>query len=109
MMQLDLASFASIRSLAEEICTTMQQLDLLILNAGIFALPYCTRTLDGLEMQIGVNHVGHHYLTKLLLPVLKKVTLAVHIIMATLLYAVFLTSALQLHTNIAFAHLPLCP
>ena len=41
----------------------------LVLNAGLFNWNYA-QTVDGLEQVIGVNHIGHAYLTKLLMPVL---------------------------------------
>ena len=46
------------------------KLDILINNVGVMMLPY-TRTEEGFEMTIGVNHMGHFYLTNLLLDMLK--------------------------------------
>jgi len=45
-------------------------LHLLINNAGIMACPLM-RTAQGFEMQLGVNHIGHFHLTRLLLPALR--------------------------------------
>lgn len=66
-MQLDLASFASIRKFAKEFLATGKPLHILINNAGIMAHDK-SFTEDGLEMHIGVNHFGHFLLTMLLLP-----------------------------------------
>ena len=41
---------------------------LLVLNAGIMALPKLQRTQQGFEAQWGTNHVGHQHLTQKLLP-----------------------------------------
>lgn len=62
---LDLADLNSVRAFAENL--NADELDLLINNAGVMALPY-GRTADGFETQIGVNHLGHFALTGLLLP-----------------------------------------
>src|SRR5215210_7004656 len=62
--RLDLADLSSVRRFAEE---WQGDLDVLVNNAGIMAVPQ-SRTLDGFELQIGTNHLGHFALTNLLLP-----------------------------------------
>ncbi|MFF4185509.1 oxidoreductase [Streptomyces sp. NPDC001691] len=66
--QLDLADLASVREFAATF--PHEQLDLLVNNAGVMALPY-GKTADGFERQFGVNHLGHFALTGLLLPRLR--------------------------------------
>ncbi|KAF7663321.1 hypothetical protein LDENG_00213890 [Lucifuga dentata] len=67
---LDLASLRSVRRFCEEINEEESKIDVLINNAGIYQCPY-TKTDDGFEMQLGVNHLGHFLLTNLLLDLLK--------------------------------------
>lgn len=71
IMELDLASLASISSMASHFDSKHQQLDLLVNNAGLMALPE-SRTVDGFETQFGVNHLGHWALTGRLMPALKR-------------------------------------
>jgi len=66
-MQLDLASFKSVRAFVEQYGAGGFELDGLICNAGIMVPPF-ELTAEGLESQIGVNHFGHFLLTKLLMP-----------------------------------------
>lgn len=71
LRQLDLASFQSIRKFAQEYRECGYPLHILINNAGIMAQPKAF-TVDGLEMQMGVNHFGHFLLTTELLNILKE-------------------------------------
>uniref|UniRef100_UPI0037E85654 retinol dehydrogenase 14b n=1 Tax=Semicossyphus pulcher TaxID=241346 RepID=UPI0037E85654 len=68
---LDLASLESVRKFCEEINEEESKIDVLINNAGLYQCPY-TKTEDGFEMQLGVNHLGHFLLTLLLLDLLKS-------------------------------------
>lgn len=71
-MELDLASLKSIRHFAVEVIKDFPQIHVLINNAGVAVPPLreC-KTKDGFEVNMGVNHIGHFYLTKLLLQKLK--------------------------------------
>ncbi|MEE8346831.1 MAG: SDR family oxidoreductase, partial [Dehalococcoidia bacterium] len=70
LMPLDLASFTSIRALAETFLQRYEKLHLLINNAGL-VLSERTETEQGFETTFGVNHLGHFLLTKLLLDRIK--------------------------------------
>ena len=70
VVQLDMASLASIRAFAAVFLGRGVVLDLLINNAGVMALPKRELTEDGFERQFGTNHLGHFALTGLLLPAL---------------------------------------
>lgn len=66
---LDLASLGDIRRFAADFLSEHDRVDVLINNAGVMACPFAT-TVDGFELQIGTNHVGHFLLTQLLMPTL---------------------------------------
>jgi len=66
----DLADFDSIRSFAGQFNNEEKKLDILINNGGIMRCPKML-TKQGIEMQLGVNHMGHFLLTNLLLEKLK--------------------------------------
>ncbi|KAM9842222.1 retinol dehydrogenase 12 [Aulostomus maculatus] len=69
--ELDLADTCSIRSFAQRFLREFTHLHILINNAGVMMCPY-TKTTDGFEMHIGVNHLGHFLLTSLLIGLLKR-------------------------------------
>ncbi|KAL8808511.1 MAG: hypothetical protein Q9182_000062 [Xanthomendoza sp. 2 TL-2023] len=68
-LKLDLCSFKSVATAADEFQSQSTRLDILLNNAGIMATPLAD-TEDGYESQFGTNHMGHALLTKLLLPTL---------------------------------------
>ena len=69
VVELDLASLASVEQAAEAIAQHHDRLDLLMNNAGLMAMPR-RQTADGFELQWGVNVLGHWALTAHLLPLL---------------------------------------
>ncbi|KAJ4435202.1 hypothetical protein ANN_23778, partial [Periplaneta americana] len=68
----DLASQKSIIQFVERFKSEHPRLDILINNAGVMRCPN-SKTKEGIEMQLGVNHMGHFLLTNLLLDKLKPV------------------------------------
>jgi NAD(P)-dependent dehydrogenase (short-subunit alcohol dehydrogenase family) len=68
---LDLGSLASVRAAAEKIVSAHDELDILVNNAGVMGIPE-QRTVDGFELQFGVDHLGHYALTALLMPALLR-------------------------------------
>ncbi|KAA8641785.1 hypothetical protein EYZ11_007020 [Aspergillus tanneri] len=70
-LPLDLMSIKSIQRASELFCEQSARLDILILNAGVMALPLGVTEM-GHEIQLGTNHTGHFLLTQLLLPTLLK-------------------------------------
>ncbi|MET9275150.1 oxidoreductase [Kribbella sp. NPDC003557] len=69
VLELDLADLASVERAAGEVVKSYDKLDLLVNNAGVMAPPY-RQTVDGFELQLGTNHLGHFALTGRLLPLL---------------------------------------
>ncbi|MDE8650724.1 SDR family NAD(P)-dependent oxidoreductase [Novosphingobium album (ex Liu et al. 2023)] len=58
LIQLDLASLASVRAAADALVAAGESFDVVIANAGVMATPF-GHTADGFETQFGTNHLGH--------------------------------------------------
>jgi len=74
IMQVELASLASVNAFAEKLLKGSRKIDVLVCNAAVY-LPNQqepTYTEDGYEMSFGVNHLAHHLLVRKMLPELKK-------------------------------------
>ncbi|KAK4478576.1 hypothetical protein RD792_014062 [Penstemon davidsonii] len=71
VLKLDLASLNSVKAFAENFIALNLPLNILINNAGIMFCPY-QLSEDGIEMQFATNHLGHFYLTNLLLDKMKE-------------------------------------
>ncbi|KAL3270614.1 hypothetical protein HHI36_021148 [Cryptolaemus montrouzieri] len=65
-LYLDLANLKTVKEFTDQFRQMgHDKIDILILNAGVFGLPY-SKTVDGYETTFQVNHLGHFYLTCLL-------------------------------------------
>jgi NAD(P)-dependent dehydrogenase (short-subunit alcohol dehydrogenase family) len=71
LVQLDLASLASVRTCADALVSARKPFDVIIANAGVMACPR-GRTADGFETQFGTNHLGHFLLVNRLAPLLRS-------------------------------------
>ncbi|XP_020091822.1 protochlorophyllide reductase [Ananas comosus] len=74
VVHLDLASLDSIRQFVDSFRRMGMPLDVLVCNAAIYrpTARQPTFTADGYEMSVGVNHLGHFLLARLLLEDLNK-------------------------------------
>jgi hypothetical protein len=61
LVELDLASLASVRDCADALIADGGRFDLVIANAGVMACPF-GKTTEGFETQFGTNHLGHFVL-----------------------------------------------
>ena len=67
LLELDLSSQKQVCAASKEVNAYAEPIDRLINNAAIMAVPYA-RTVDGLESQLGTNHIGHFLFTNLIMP-----------------------------------------
>lgn len=69
---LDLASLGSVAAFARRLLDRGRPLDVLVNNAGVMCIPTRHQTVDGFELQLGTNYLGHFALTGRLLPLLRQ-------------------------------------
>lgn len=67
VLDIDLASLASVRAAAEKVVSDGERLRALVCNAGVQVVNGIRTSADGYELTFAVNHLGHFLLTDLLL------------------------------------------
>jgi NAD(P)-dependent dehydrogenase (short-subunit alcohol dehydrogenase family) len=67
VLELDLASLASVRAAASHLVSTGESLRALVCNAGVQIVNGVRSSVDGYELTFATNHLGHFLLTELLL------------------------------------------
>ncbi|KAL6713897.1 hypothetical protein ACLMJK_008391 [Lecanora helva] len=65
LIEMDNSSLASVRAAARTFLNKSKTLNVLVCNAGIMAAPY-SKTVDGFESQLAINHLSHFLLFNLL-------------------------------------------
>lgn len=70
LRDLELGSLSSVAALGRELNDEGQPIHILINNAGVMTPPERQTTVDGFELQLGTNHLGHVALVAHLLPLL---------------------------------------
>ncbi len=70
LVEVDLASLASVRAGADALVKDGETFDAVIANAGVMAAPE-GKTADGFETQLGTNHLGHFVFVNRIMPLVK--------------------------------------
>eukprot|EP00282_Hemiselmis_andersenii_P016758 CAMPEP_0114128890 /NCGR_PEP_ID=MMETSP0043_2-20121206/11182_1 /TAXON_ID=464988 /ORGANISM="Hemiselmis andersenii, Strain CCMP644" /LENGTH=325 /DNA_ID=CAMNT_0001222127 /DNA_START=38 /DNA_END=1015 /DNA_ORIENTATION=+ len=70
-MRLDLSDLKQVAEFAQEFKSKHKNLHVLLNNAGVMAIQKKELSKQGYEMQLATNHIGHQYLTNLLLDTIK--------------------------------------
>lgn len=69
---LDLGDLKQVWGAAKEVLAYEEDIDVLVNSAAVMACPYA-KTVDGLELQFGTNHVGHFLFTNAILEKILRV------------------------------------
>ena len=72
ILKVDLGSLQSVYDFSKNVVNKNIKVNYLINNAGVMGVPKYWVTKDNIEYQFGINYLGHYYMTKLLLPILKQ-------------------------------------
>ncbi|KAK5107760.1 hypothetical protein LTR62_000684 [Meristemomyces frigidus] len=67
----DISRLASTEQVGDEIIAEVDRLDIVMLKAGIMAVDAAV-SVDGYEIQMATNHLGHAMLIRRLMPLLKS-------------------------------------
>jgi len=67
VIEMELADLKSVRAAAAQLLARPYTFDVVLLNAGVMIPPF-SHTLDGFELQMGTNHLGHFAFAGLLAP-----------------------------------------
>jgi NAD(P)-dependent dehydrogenase (short-subunit alcohol dehydrogenase family) len=70
LVELDLASLASVRACSDHLIAKALPFDLVVANAGVMATPF-GHTADGFETQLGTNHLGHFLFVNRIAPLMR--------------------------------------
>ncbi|KAJ1948317.1 hypothetical protein FBU59_001652 [Linderina macrospora] len=91
VMQLDLASLASVKRFVEQFVAKYKALDVLVNNDCVAMCPY-SQTKDRIEMQFGTSHIGHFALTTQLLDSLMAAEGGARVVNVSSIASVFATN-----------------
>lgn len=69
-VEIELDNLESVRKAAQEVNSLLDEIDVLINNAGVMAVPWKLNNA-GIESTFATNHLGHFELTSLLMPKIK--------------------------------------
>ncbi len=71
LMEMDLASFSSVRAATDRLNAVGAPIDIVIANAGVMATPFGL-TIDGFETQLATNHLGHFLFINRIAPLIHE-------------------------------------
>lgn len=65
-VQMDLSSMESVRAASTDLLKVLSNIDIVINNAGVMAVPKRTLSVDGYELHFATNFLGHFLFTNIL-------------------------------------------